>query len=83
MNQWDPSFGRRIICKKPTEERDPAAKEKRMGTRSTLSSTSFAEITNNQRAPQREERQFMRPSKMLRATHYAGSIATDPEVMFQ
>jgi hypothetical protein len=35
MNQWDPSFGRRIICKKPTEERDPAATEKRMGTRST------------------------------------------------
>jgi hypothetical protein len=35
MNQWDPSFGRRIICKKPTEEGDPAATEKRMGTRST------------------------------------------------
>jgi hypothetical protein len=82
MNQWDSSFGRRIICKNPTEEGDPAATEKRMCTHSTRP-TSFAAIANNQRAPQREERQFMRPSKMLRATHYVGSIVTDPEVMFQ
>ena len=35
------------------------------------SSTSLAAIANNQRAPQREARQFMRTSKMLRAMHYA------------
>ena len=56
MNQWDPSFGRRIICEKSTEEGDPAATEKRMGTRSTRHRRLSQRLPTNQRAPQREER---------------------------
>jgi hypothetical protein len=58
MNQWDPSFGRRIICEKSTEEGDPAATEKRMGTRSTRHRRLSQRLPTNQRAPQREERQL-------------------------
>jgi len=56
MNQWDPNFGRGIICEKSTEEGDPAATEKRMGTRSTRHRRLSQRLPTNQRAPQREER---------------------------
>jgi len=83
MNQWDPSFGRRIICKKPSEERDPAAREKRMGTRSTCHRRLSQRLPTISVHPSERNANLCGHPKMLRATHYAGSIAIDPEVMFQ
>jgi hypothetical protein len=56
VNQWDQSFGRRIICEKSTDEGDPAATEKRMGTRSTRHRRLSQRLPANQRTPEGEKR---------------------------
>jgi hypothetical protein len=46
MNQWDPNFGRGIICEKSTEEGDPAATREENGHSLKVSSKAFAAIAN-------------------------------------